>query len=400
MTITLHTWSTSDKPALMALCNAVDRTFLSDRLPYPYTEADADWWLGMVAENDGKEGVWRSVWADGELVGSISVERKAGDDKVVGEIGYMILTPFWAHGIGTEAVRQICGIAFQELDLDRIIGQVFPENAASARVLEKNGFQSEETTVGKVIINKMPRGVKEFWKDKAEYVFTHHYIEAGSGFPLILLHGNGEDLSYFEHQMQPLADHFQVMALDTRGHGKSPRGEAPFCIRQFADDLLAFMDRHHIQKAHLLGFSDGGNIAMVFALAHPDRVGKLILNGANLDPSGVKRSVQIPIELGYRMAKLFARKSPEAKRNAEMLGLMVNDPDVRPEELSRILAPTLVIAGTKDMIKESHTRLIARSIPKVRLVILEGDHFVANRHPGEFNEAVIRFLVDEGTGTS
>ena len=51
MIITLHTWTPADKPALMALCNAVDRTYLSDRLPYPYTEADADWWLGMVAEN-------------------------------------------------------------------------------------------------------------------------------------------------------------------------------------------------------------------------------------------------------------------------------------------------------------------------------------------------------------
>lgn len=222
--------------------------------------------------------------------------------------------------------------------------------------------------------------------------FTHHYIEAGDGFPLILLHGNGEDLNYFQHQMKPLAEHFRVIAMDTRGHGKSPRGEAPFSIRQFAEDLLAFMDGHGIQQAHLLGFSDGGNIAMVFALAHPDRVGKLILNGANLDASGVKRSVQFPIEIGYRVAKLFARKSSGARKNAEMLGLMVHDPNVRLEELSRIQAPTLVIAGTKDMIKESHTRLIARSIPKARLVILEGDHFVANRHPEEFNEAVIRFL--------
>ncbi len=80
MTITLHAWTPSDKPALMALCNAVDRTFLSDRLPYPYTEADADWWLGMVAESEGKEGVWRSVCADGDLVGSISVERKDCDE--------------------------------------------------------------------------------------------------------------------------------------------------------------------------------------------------------------------------------------------------------------------------------------------------------------------------------
>ena len=164
MTITLHNWKTDDKLVLMALCNAVDRTFLSDRLPYPYTEADADWWLGMVAENDGKEGVWRSIWSDGELVGSISVERKAGYDKVVGEIGYMILTPFWSRGIGTEAVRQICEIAFRKLTLERIIGQVFPENAASARVLEKNGFRLEETIVEKVIKSGMVRDVKLYRK--------------------------------------------------------------------------------------------------------------------------------------------------------------------------------------------------------------------------------------------
>ena len=90
MAITLHTWTPADKPALMALCNAVDRTFLSDRLPYPYTEADADWWLGMVAENDGKEGIWRAIVADGQVVGSISVERMANENRSVGSIGYMM----------------------------------------------------------------------------------------------------------------------------------------------------------------------------------------------------------------------------------------------------------------------------------------------------------------------
>ena len=151
MIITLHTWTPADKPALMALCNDVDRTFLSDRLPYPYDEADADWWLGMVAENDGKEGVWRAIVVDGQIVGSISVERMADEERNVGSIGYMILTPFWSQGIGTEAVRQICGIAFRELALERIIGEVFPENLASARVLEKNGFRQEETKVGAVV---------------------------------------------------------------------------------------------------------------------------------------------------------------------------------------------------------------------------------------------------------
>lgn len=151
MTITLHNWKTDDKLVLMALCNAMDRTFLSDRLPYPYDEADADWWLGMVAENDGKEGVWRVIVVDGQIVGSISVERMADEERNVGSIGYMILTPFWSQGIGTEAVRQICGIAFRELALERIIGEVFPENLASARVLEKNGFRLEETKAGAIV---------------------------------------------------------------------------------------------------------------------------------------------------------------------------------------------------------------------------------------------------------
>ena len=221
---------------------------------------------------------------------------------------------------------------------------------------------------------------------------NHFYIEQGTGFPLILLHGNGEDCAYFARQMDSFSEHFHVIALDTRGHGQTPRGEAPFTIRQFAEDLLAFMDQHNIEKAHLLGFSDGGNIAMVFALAHPERVDKLILNGANLDASGVKRKIQIPIEIGYRIAKFFARKSPKAKKNAEMLGLMVNDPNVKPEELSRIQNQTLVIAGDNDMIKDKHTRLIAKSIPHAELCIIRGDHFIANKNPEAFNEAVLRFL--------
>lgn len=222
---------------------------------------------------------------------------------------------------------------------------------------------------------------------------NHYYIEKGTGFPLILLHGNGEDCGYFVHQMEPFAKHFRVIAIDTRGHGQTPRGEASFSIRQFAEDLLDFMNLHQIEKAHILGFSDGGNIAMVLALMHPERVEKLILNGANLNASGVKRKVQIPIEIGYRIAKLFATKSPAAQKNAEMLGLMVNDPNVKAEELSCIQNPTLVIAGEKDMIKDSHTRLIAKSIPGAMLSIIPGNHFIANKNPDTFNEVVLRFLL-------
>ena len=220
----------------------------------------------------------------------------------------------------------------------------------------------------------------------------HYYVERGHGDPIILLHGNGENCDYFSGQMDAFAKWFHVYAIDTRGHGKTPRGEKPFTIRQFSDDLLGFMDEHQIERAHLLGFSDGGNIAMIFAMQHPDRVNRLILNGANLNAGGVKRTVQIPIEIGYRIAERFAGKSDSARSNAEMLGLMVNDPNVTPDELAGIQAKTLVIAGTNDMIRKEHTKLIAASIPEAELVFIKGNHFIAGRHPEEFNRAVLSFL--------
>lgn len=218
------------------------------------------------------------------------------------------------------------------------------------------------------------------------------YQERGSGEPFLFLHGNGEDSSYFEHQIEYFSGRYRVMALDTRGHGKSPRGEMPFTIEQFSCDLHGFMMEHGISKAVILGFSDGANIAMKFAMKHPEMVRALILNGGNLDAKGVKRSTQLPIEIGYRIASHFAEKSPGARKNAELLGLMVNDPNIKPEELAQITAPTLVICGSRDMIKESHTREIAANIPGAKLAILKGDHFIANKRPIEFNHTVDKFL--------
>ena len=219
-----------------------------------------------------------------------------------------------------------------------------------------------------------------------------NFIEQGQGQPMVLLHGNGEDSSYFVQQIAHFSKSYRVIAIDTRGHGQSPRGEKPFAIKQFAKDLKDFLDAINIAKVVILGFSDGGNIALEFALKYPERVEKLILNGANLFPSGVKPLYQWPIEVGYRMAKLFSNKSEKAKQNAEMLGLMVNEPHIDPSELSRLTMPVLVVAGTKDMIKESHTRLIYKSLPNAQLAFVEGDHFVANKNAEAFNKVVTDFL--------
>ena len=134
-----------------------------------------------------------------------------------------------------------------------------------------------------------------------------NYIIAGQGFPLVLLHGIGVDHTYFKRQMGPFSERYQVFALDTRGHGRSPRGTAPFTLEQFAEDLKGFLDSREIRRCHLLGFSDGANIALLFALKYPDRVEKLVLNGADLYPAGVKLSTQVPIVLGWGMLQLIRR---------------------------------------------------------------------------------------------
>ena len=219
-----------------------------------------------------------------------------------------------------------------------------------------------------------------------------HYTIAGQGFPLVMLHGNGEDHTYFKHQMAPFSERYQVIALETRGHGQSPRGTAPFTLEQFAEDLKAFLDSREIRRCHLLGFSDGANIALLFALKYPEYVEKLVLNGADLSPSGVKLSIQAPIVLGWGLLQVIRRLDKRAQPKWELLDLMTTQPHIKPERLSALTMPVLVIAGDRDMIRERHTWLIARSIPNSRLSILPGDHVGARRNWQAFNPVVLDFL--------
>lgn len=140
------------------------------------------------------------------------------------------------------------------------------------------------------------------------------YEEKGQGLPFIFLHGNGEDGSYFKNQTEYFKNKYRTIAVDSRGHGKSPRGTAPLSIGQFSRDLYDFMNLLGIPSAIILGFSDGANVAMTFAMNHPKMVKALILNGGNLCPEGVKRSTQFPIEIGYKIAKHFAKKVGKSRK--------------------------------------------------------------------------------------
>ncbi|MBE6954026.1 MAG: alpha/beta hydrolase [Ruminococcaceae bacterium] len=223
---------------------------------------------------------------------------------------------------------------------------------------------------------------------------TLHAVDVGAGKPLVLLHGNGESSEYFTHQLAVFPASRRVIAVDTRGHGKSPRGTAPFTLAQFAEDLRELLDQKGIEKADLLGFSDGGNIAMLFALKYPERVDRLILNGANLYPRGVKLAVQLPVVLGYGIVSLIAKFDKKAVAKKEILGLMVREPHIDPKSLAALPHQTLVIVGDRDMIRHRHSKLIADSIPNAKFVILPGSHFIAAEESAEFNRAVEAFLAE------
>ena len=235
---------------------------------------------------------------------------------------------------------------------------------------------------------------QEFLHNSGANIFYSEYFPADPQAPtLSLLHGNGEDHTYFVKQIPAFSPHFRLVLMDTRGQGQSTGGDGELNFSVFAADLLALMDHLQIAKAHLLGFSDGGNLALTFALAHPERVQSLILNGANLEPGGVKLSTQLPIVLGYGCCRLLSPFSHKARQNGAVLGLMVNHPHIPSQALAALTMPALVIVGERDMIRDRHSQLIARSLPNAQFVrIPGGDHFCAAKCPEVFNHAVLSFL--------
>lgn len=209
---------------------------------------------------------------------------------------------------------------------------------------------------------------------------------------LVLLHGNGEDYRCFDRQLELFSQSYRVLAIDSRGHGSSGMGE-PFSLRTMADDVKTVLDALGIQKASLIGFSDGGNVALYFALRYPSRLEKLVVAGANLSPEGLTKKARRLDKVVWSFLRFGGRLSPGMLKKARVYGLMVTEPDIDPWELETIEAPTLVLAGEHDMIREQHTELIARSIPGARLRIIPScDHFIFRNQPGWVNTIILKFL--------
>lgn len=166
MQLELRRWQDTDKEALMAIMNTMDRRFLSDRLPMPYTEQDAAVWLHWVRERQEGQGVFRAVVVDGQVVGMASVEQKEDVYRRDSEISYCLRQDCQGRGIMTAAVAELCKEAFEKLEILRITGQVFAPNTASRRVLEKNGFVQEGCLRRAVLKNGVLQDLCLYGKEK------------------------------------------------------------------------------------------------------------------------------------------------------------------------------------------------------------------------------------------
>lgn len=223
-----------------------------------------------------------------------------------------------------------------------------------------------------------------------------YYETYGQGEPLLLLHGNGGSISSFVGQIAEFSKSYKVIAVDTRGQGKSTdTATERFSYDLFAEDMKVLLDSLHLKQVNIVGWSDGGNTGLLLASKYPDYVKKLLTMGANLNPSDKA--------IDKKMLKLVANdlKKLKGQKDADpvvirLLEMLLQEPNISPENLSTITAKTLVMAGEHDLILEAHTKLIGASIPGAEVLLLKGQtHEVVVENAPLFNQEVLAFLKKE-----
>jgi pimeloyl-ACP methyl ester carboxylesterase len=231
--------------------------------------------------------------------------------------------------------------------------------------------------------------------DAALYYEVHQGAQPDSPL-LLLLHGNYEDMHVFDGRIEPLLPYYTVIAVDTRGHGKSSRGERPLSYSLFAEDLFTLVNKLHIGTFLALGFSDGANTAMEFALKHQERLAAMILVGGNISPDGLQPLFRKTLRLQAAGASLTGLMKRDAHVRKELIDLMLKQPNIDPERLKTITVPALIINGQKDVVTDEHSARIASALPNARRIVIPGaGHFVMADAPEEFDQLLLEFLLEE-----
>ena len=220
-----------------------------------------------------------------------------------------------------------------------------------------------------------------------------YYEEYGKGEPLLLLHGNSSSISLFENQIPVFSKKYKVIAVDTRGQGKSGDDGRRYTYDLFAEDMNALLDHLKLDSVNIVGWSDGGNTGLIMAMRYPSKVKKLVAMGAVIfiDNTVVDKWV---FKLLHKEEKeILQEKFPPDSNRLRLIELLLTEPKHSFAELDKIKCPVLIIAGEKDVVKENHTKAIAAAIPGSTLMIVpKATHYFPSEDPAAFNKAVINFF--------
>ncbi|WP_413987730.1 alpha/beta fold hydrolase [Labrys okinawensis] len=227
------------------------------------------------------------------------------------------------------------------------------------------------------------------------------YASFGAGPAVILLHGGLGHGGNWGYQVPALlAAGYQAVLMDSRGHGHSSRDEQPYSYDRMAGDVLGVMDGLKLEKAALVGWSDGACIALILADKAPERVAGVFFFACNMDPGGTKE-LQPSVALDRCFARHgqdYAALSPTPDEFepfvAAVTQMMKTQPNYTAQDLARIRVPVTISQGEhEEFIRLDHAEYLARSIPGARLVILPGvSHFAPLQRPALFNQAMLTFV--------
>jgi pimeloyl-ACP methyl ester carboxylesterase len=229
------------------------------------------------------------------------------------------------------------------------------------------------------------------------------YATFGRGEPVIMLHGGLANSNYWGLQVPALATKYRVIAMDSRGHGRSSRDDRPYDYELMASDVLALMDFLKIPRAAVVGWSDGAILGLDIAIRHPERLTKLFAFAANADPGGVKDIAQSPvfsafIALAEREYQLLSPTPDRYRSFLAQIGKMWEaQPNYTAEQLGHIAVPTWIVDGDHDeAIKRENTDFMASRIPGAGLLIQpEVSHFSFLQDPQQFTDDVLHFLAHQ-----
>ncbi len=226
------------------------------------------------------------------------------------------------------------------------------------------------------------------------------YASFGNGEPVILLHGGLANSNYWGHQVRALAGRYQVIVMDSRGHGRSTRDARPYGYDLMAADVVALMDRLKIAKAAIVGWSDGAIIGIDIAMHHPERVSRLFAFAANSDPSGVADIAKSEVFNAYiaRAGEEYRSISPTPNEYqafvAQIARMWKTQPRWKKADLAKINVPIWTVDGDHDeAIKRENTEFMAAHIPGAGLLIQpDVSHFSFLQDPEQFTADVMHFL--------